>query len=433
MRSDSHFVARGFFVITVFGTCDVTQANAAGFYLQEQSAIASGRAYSGEVTDFGANTLWWNPAGIAGLEQNELDSSLSGIIPSSQVTDRGSTMGYSGRVSGVGGSHAVDDPAADGILGSGAIAVRLDDRWAVGLAISSPYSFVTQYPSDSWTRYAALTSRLTTIDIQPTLAWRPWSWLGLGIGPNVEYMVTSLSNALPNLSPLQPDGQQTLHGDGWNVGFNAGLQLHPSDTLTVGIAYRSDVEHRISGKLDVSGLVGPLAVIDERADAGADFETPWAATFGLRWQATDRLVLEAQSVLQGWSVFDAIRITSPIDTKTLESYRNTLNLAVGADLRVRRGWTMRAGIQYDPTPTSGASRDPRVPDGNRWLFSAGTSIQATTRLAVDAAFGYLDVRRVSIMRDATAYAGTPAVLPIALQGQVTASGVVLALGTRLQF
>jgi long-chain fatty acid transport protein len=42
-------------------------ALAGGFYLQDQSTKASGRAFSGEVADTGAESLWWNPASIAGM------------------------------------------------------------------------------------------------------------------------------------------------------------------------------------------------------------------------------------------------------------------------------------------------------------------------------------------------------------------------------
>jgi len=45
-----------------------TPAFAGAFYLQDQSAKATGRAYSGEVAYTGAESLWWNPASIAGME-----------------------------------------------------------------------------------------------------------------------------------------------------------------------------------------------------------------------------------------------------------------------------------------------------------------------------------------------------------------------------
>ena len=43
------------------------QAHAAAFYLQEQSTVAVGRAFSGEVSEQGAQQQWWNPAAIGGI------------------------------------------------------------------------------------------------------------------------------------------------------------------------------------------------------------------------------------------------------------------------------------------------------------------------------------------------------------------------------
>lgn len=412
----------------------VGDARAAGFYLQDQSIKGGGRAYSGEAADMGAESLWWNPASIAGIERSESYSGVSGIFVNSKVTDHGSTIGHLGsRTTAVGGNDRVDNPVSNAVLPSGAFAYRINGQWAVGMSITSPFSFVTKYPGNSWTRYTALTSRLTTIDLQPTLAWRPTSWLGIGVGPNIEYTVAALSNALPNLFAGQPDGQQTLHGNGWNVGYNVGIQLHLTDRLVFGAAYRSRVKHELSGKLDVSGLTGLLAGQNLRADAGANFTTPWAATFGLRWQATDRLTLNAQTVRQGWSTFDAIYVTSPLKTQTNEAYRDTLNGAFGIDYQVTPGWVMRTGVQYDPTPTPGPTRDARVPDANRWLFSVGTSVLVSKRLSVDASVTYIDFQNTAINRNATAYGGTRVQVPVGLRGTVDASAVVAGIGTRLWF
>lgn len=49
------------------------EANAGGFYLQEQSVKANGRAWSGEVSGTGApSRLWWNPAAIGGISNMEM-------------------------------------------------------------------------------------------------------------------------------------------------------------------------------------------------------------------------------------------------------------------------------------------------------------------------------------------------------------------------
>ncbi len=408
---------------------------ASGFYLQDQSARGTGRAYSGEAADQGADSLWWNPASIAGIERSEIDSNLAGILIWSKAEDRGSTINRFGRVFPVGGSGSSSHVVANGLLPSTAAALRLNDSLSVGLAVTSPFSFITQYETASWARYAALTSRLQTIDIQPSLAWRPTSWLGLGAGPNIEHTLAALSSALPNLSPLQGDGTETLHGEGWNVGYNVGLQLHLlDDRLTFGASYRSRIEHSLHGQLDVVGLTGFLAGQNFHAgNARASFTTPWAATFGVRYRATRRLTLDAQVVHTGWSEFDAVRITRPVNATTPEGYGDVTSGAIGVDYAMTPRWILRAGVQYDPTPTPDGARDPRVPDADRVLLALGTTVSVTPRLAVDAGVSYLDAGFSHIDRNASAYVGTPLSTPIRLRGEVKASGLILALGTRLQF
>ena len=407
---------------------------ASGFYLQDQSARGTGRAYSGEAADQGADSLWWNPASIAGLQSSEIDSSLTGILIWSKAKDQGSTIDRFGQVAPVGGGNTTG-VVNNGVLPSTAVALRLDDRWAIGLAVTSPFSFITQYDDASWARYAGLTSRLETIDLQPTLAWRPTSWLGIGGGPNIERTLAALSSALPNLSPLQPDGTETYHGDGWNVGYNLGFQLHLlDDRLTFGAAYRSRIEHSLDGHLAVVGLSGFLAGQDFAAgDAKASFTTPWAATFGLRFRATRRLTLDAQLVRTGWSEFDSVRITYPIGSTTPENYHDVTSGAIGLDYAMTPRWIVRAGVQYDPTPTPDGGRDPRIPDANRVLLALGTSLDVTRYLTVDASALYLDVAPSHIDRNASAYAGTPVSTPVQLQGVVNTNGLVLALGTHLRF
>ncbi len=407
---------------------------ASGFYLQDQSARGTGRAYSGEAADQGADSMWWNPASIAGIQQSEVDSNIAGILLWSKAKDEGSTIDRFGQTAPVGGGNS-SGVINNGVLPSTAIALRLGDRWAVGLAVTSPFSFITQYDTSSWARYAALTSRLETIDLQPTLAWRPTSWLGIGGGPNIERTLTALSSALPNLSPLQPDGTETYHGDGWNVGYNVGFQLHLlDDRLTFGAAYRSRIEHSLDGHLDVTGLTGFLAGQDFAAGhAKASFTTPWAATFGIRFRATPRLTLDAQLVRTGWSEFDTVRITYPISATMPENYHDVTSGAIGMDYALTPRWVVRAGVQYDPTPTPDGARDPRIPDANRVLIALGTSVDVTRNLAIDASALYLDAGPSNINRNASAYAGTPVSTPVQLRGQVNGNGVVLALGTRLRF
>src|SRR5579875_1877284 len=70
------------------------QASAAGFYLEDQSTKASGRAFSGEASDLGSESLWFNPASIAGIQSNEISSGFTAILVDSTITNRGSSITY---------------------------------------------------------------------------------------------------------------------------------------------------------------------------------------------------------------------------------------------------------------------------------------------------------------------------------------------------
>ena len=412
------------------------QARAAGFYLEDQSTKGSGRAFSGEASDFGSESMFYNPAAIAGLTGLEFSNGATAILAQAKVTDTGSTITRPGQpATSVGGAPRDYNPVEPGVIPASAVAYGgLPYNLSVGLSVTSPFSFATKYDPGAFTRYTADTTRLTTIDIQPTIAWRPVKWIGIGAGPVIEHSTAVFSSAAPNLTPGEADGFEYLHGDGWNAGYTVGAQIHPSDRVTVGLSYRSKIDHTLSGGVTVSGLTGLLVLggADFSEAAKARFTTPWTATFGVRWKVTDKLTLEGQGVRFGWSEFSQITLPPPVPN-AIENYHDTTSGAVGLDYDVSPRWTMRAGVQYDPTPTPDIGRDARVPDGDRYLFALGSSYKVTRRLVLDAAISYVDFQDAHINRDATAYGGTIAVTPISIQGDVEASAVTMSLGSRFYF
>lgn len=411
-------------------------AFAGGFYLQEQSVKGLGRAYSGEASDTGAESLWWNPAAIAQVQGVEVVSGAHAVLTSVKDYDSGSTISRPGQATRpVGGDPRVDDPVLFGVVPNGDAAWRINDHLAVGLAISSPFNFITKNPTSSWARYEGEKSLLFNLDFQPTIAVHLNRFFDLGAGLDIQYIDATLTNAVPNLSPLLPDGQQSLSGDGWDLGYVVGAQLHPNDRLTFGLSYRSGIKHDLSGTLQLSALQGtPAAVNVTDPNATANFRTPWIATLGARWRATDRLALSAQVQHFGWSDFDTIKVASVAGASSVpQNYRDTTNVGVGADYDVTRRWTVRAGVQYDPTPTPDVGRTVRVPDSDRFLFTAGTTIRATPRLSLDLAAGYIDFEGAHVSSRADAFAGTAAYTPVNIQGDVSGEGVLLSAGARMSF
>ena len=425
----------------LFAIAAASQASAAGFYLEDQSTKGSGRAFSGEASDMGAASIWYNPAAIAGIEQSEIEGSITPILVDARVSNSNSTITQGGVTRPVGGQPNAFKPVELGVIPASAMAYRINSQWSVGLSITSPFSFATKYDDgDVFSRYSGLTTRLTTIDVQPTIAWRPIRWIGIGGGANVEYTNAVLTQALPQLTPGLPDGNLDLHGNNYAVGYNVGVQLHPTDAVTVGLAYRSKIEHTLSGLYKIQGLQGLLSLANTTGPgtaATASFNTPWSATFGVRWKVTDKLIVEGQGVRFGWSEFQDIALSTPSNVlpNQVENYHDTTSGAVGAEYALTKKLTLRAGIQYDPTPTTNGFRDARVPDGDRFLFAGGYSFRVSPHLVLDGAVSYIDFIPSHINQTVDQYANVSPLIgtPINTQGEVHANAETLSVGSHFYF
>ncbi|MFN3388219.1 MAG: OmpP1/FadL family transporter [Allosphingosinicella sp.] len=427
--------------LLLFGTAAALQliasapASAGGFYLQEQSVRGWGRANSGEVADTGAGSLWWNPAAIGGIDGHEATFGLTGVLPSGRVSNDGTLIDRPGAAPApVGGQQTMRDPVLKGALPTNAAALRISDRIALGLAVSSPFSFTTDYDEDGWQRYSTIRTRLITIDLQPSVAVQATDWLSLGAGLNLEYSDAYLSSALPNLAPGSEDGKFILKGKGWDLGWSAGLQLRPAERLTIGLAYKSAVKHHLKGSVEIRGLAGPLAARNLEAPTTVDFTTPWQLIAGARAGVTERTTLNVQVVHFGWSEFGRLDLGAPLNSFIPQGYKDTWSFAFGVDQRMSEALTLRAGIQFDGTPTRDIRRDPRVPDADRVTYAAGGSLRVSHRLTLEGAASLTDFESSVITRDEIFYAGTPAQTEVLSNGRASNQrALVLSLGGRMEF
>lgn len=408
------------------------RAAAASFYLQDQSVKGLGRAYSGEVADQGAESLWWNPAAIA-RGPNEIYVGENSILTSATVNDRGSNILYPGHTSAgaVGGDPSTFNPVEFGVVPNGAVAYHLGDRFAVGLSTAAPYDFTTNYSPASFARYNSLKSRLTTIDIAATGAMKVTDWLDLGVSVNTEYTSANLGNALPGLTPGSADSQQDLRGDGWNVGYTVGGQAH-FGAWEFGASYKSAMDHDLSGVASISPLIGATAANTiTLSGVKAHFTTPWIATIGARYHLTPQLTLDVQGERFGWSEFKAIDYTVLGTANAVpENYRDTTSGAIGAEYALNARVTFRAGVAYDQSPLNPTYRDTRVPDGDRWLYTLGVSAKVRPNLTLDASGGYVQFRGAFVNNTTAFNGGTTIVNELASVG---ANAKILSLGMRYNF
>ncbi|WP_428154186.1 OmpP1/FadL family transporter [Brevundimonas sp.] len=423
-------------------------AMAGSFYVQEQSTRAQGRANAGVGADKGVQSLWWNPAAIAGA-QREVYLGAHGLILDSDVDDRGSSLTYNvplprfgvaSRTVPVNGDPHVHEVVESGIVPNFAVSMPIGDRFNVGLAVQAPYNFTTKYEPTDFARYDALTSELRSANVSLVAAMTVTDWLDLGVGFDAQYAKATLSSALPNISAAvlaadyavspSTDGRNQLEGDGWDYGWNAGAQMH-FGKLDLGLSYRSKIEHELEGSVNISGLTGVLAGANVSADGGASFTTPWYATVSARYAVNDRLTLNAQVNQIGWSEFDAIRVAYTGGGSTIvQDYDDVTTGAVGFDYKIDPSMTFRAGLGYDPTPTSDDHRTARIPDGDRWLYAAGLS-KTVGSMTFDGAVTYIDIDTATINDTRDVY-GNGLVISN-LRGESQGSGVGFSMGATWAF
>ena len=281
---------------------------AGSFQLSEQSVSSLGTAFAGGAASAeDVSTLFFNPAGLSLLDQSEFQMGLHAIIPSDEFANRGSRYNLPGTpfnglpVTGTNdGNAGVSHILGNMYLSQPILRQSEFGDFTVGVGVTSPFGLETDYSPDWVGRYAALRTKLLTLDIQPTVAWR-YDRFSIGAGLDIQYASARLTQAidfgLAAQSPLGQffaalpaalaaqgvpaaqipgiiaatrtayanagfvpggrDGVTEITGDDWDYGFTIGAMLEyrkkgegEDDFLQdgrIGVSYRSKIDHTLEG------------------------------------------------------------------------------------------------------------------------------------------------------------------------------------------
>jgi long-chain fatty acid transport protein len=387
------------FALAGFGLSGPAGAN--GFSLPVQDALQVGRANAGAVAAASdASTAYHNPAGMTELEGEEMLAGATVVYAGYNVSDRNSTATTPGTggtpldLAGKNGHPLTVEPVPTLFYARPLTDER--DFW-FGLALTSPWGLGVDYDDDWFGRYDSIETRLTTVNLSPSVAYRVTDWLSVGGGVNVEYADAKLSSALPNtLAPGGPtaatDGTNKFTGDSFAAGFNVGVLFKPWTHTQIGVHYRSAVQHDLSGKVKVSNLSGALSGGNGRSDADVKLNEPDVASFGIVHEAMPGTTLFAEAQWFNWSRFQELRVKfsdDQPDSVRTQDWKDTWSFYGGIEQRLFDGWTLRGGAGYEPTPTVDGFRNTSLPDGDRLRVAVGASYDWSDKLRID--FGYAHV------------------------------------------
>jgi long-chain fatty acid transport protein len=230
-------------IINLGLVCSVFTASAvqaSGFALIEQSASAQGLSYAGAaIMQDDASVMWFNPAQMTQIQDRQLIGAVHFISPKVKFVDQGT---------GTGGGNS--DGGNLGIVPNFYWKSQVNDLH-LGLGINVPYGQHLDY-GESWVgRYHATETNLTTLQINPNIAYQFNQAWSVGFGLNAQYVDVLLAQKINQSLLGQPDGNAEVTGDNWAYGYNFGLSYHPENAIQVGFSYRSGFSHKVKGKVRV--------------------------------------------------------------------------------------------------------------------------------------------------------------------------------------
>jgi long-chain fatty acid transport protein len=351
----------------------VCNAAANGFGLLDQDAFATGRGDAFVATADNASAIYYNPAGITQLTNSNVRAGLNSIYyePTYQPPNSGRTY-YSSA------NFAYLPQLFYTYTAKGA-------PLSCGLGIYAPYGGNMSWPEDTGFRSVAISGSLKYITINPVVAVKLLPGLSVGGGAMFNYGNISMYQGLRRFaSPLTNFFNFT--GNGWSVGYNAGILWQPIAELSFGATFRSSASLNFQGNTDFQLVGGGYNTPAQRA-ASASFTFPLTTIFGVSYRPTPKWNLELDANYTGWNSFDTVTIEQSPPPVNRPFHQNIpVNLdwqaswvfEFGVTRYFDNGWHVSGGYVYNENSVPDTYYTPLAADLNRDFFSLGVGFQGKT-------------------------------------------------------
>jgi long-chain fatty acid transport protein len=361
-------------VFTGYAVLLVTQSiQAAGFYISEVGTPGSlGTAgVANPVNTFSADSSWTNPAGMTGLQQDEMLAGMQLLVPkiefdSSVAEAGGSDGGNAGNIAAIPAFFMVK---------------KISDRVRLGFSVVAPQGGAMNYGDDFVGRYGATKVALAAIGGSPSIAYKVNDRLSLGAGVSIIYTAFEESIAIDQ-GPL-PDGKVKFDNLD-DLGYQpfAGLTYYLSDDLMLGLVYRAQMDVNLNGDLNFRSLAIPTPPANK---IELDWDNPQLLKAGLRYEFAPGKQLMFSADWEDWSAFskNQLAITGGVvnPTGVLErNFKDTWSAGVAfVDMSNKtRGYSV--GFSYDSSPVSNKDRTIDLPFDETYKLSAAYAWKGSKQL-----------------------------------------------------
>ncbi len=445
---------------------------AGGFSTPTYGAPGWGRAFGGgSLFKNDPSAAYNNPAAMAFIDQNVAQMTVD--YARIKMKFKGDVYDYQGNPATTAPYPDFDNKTlltGDGGEGgftawlpTGFLVMPINDRFAFGLSQVVPLGMRSTWDEGWKGQDFAVDTKIETVGLTGSLSFKVNEQFSLGLGAIVQHSKGFVSQNLnlsgaAGMSPFlggAPSGigsnLMRVKVDNTSVGWFTGVTWKPTEQDTLGVNYHAKIKNKMEGKYNIrtdelgrlyTDASGGISVIElaypglklhpEGANASTQLDVP--ATVGLDWvhEFNDRFTLGASALWTQWSSFKDLTLKS--DGNVLVSipykYKDAMMYSLGGDYKFTDQLTLRAGVAYDETPTRGSTRDPRIPDNDRWFTSLGFGydIKAIPGLTIDGAYSRQFVKEAKLRTVNQDRLGGSRI-----DGKVESSGEVVSLSATYHF
>lgn len=361
-------------------------AGAAGFALLEQNASGLGTAYAGTAAVAeDASTIFFNPAGMTLLPGAQVVIGGSGIYVNSEFDGDGSAAPPFTAL----GNETGGNLGGWALVPAAYFSMPVGERLAIGVGVGAPFGLKTEYEDDWVGRYQGIKSDLTTINVNPSIAFKLTDAIHLGAGANWQQADAELTNAV--FAGALGEGETKLEADDDAWGWNVGALFVVGTDMRIGLSYRSSIEYTLEG--DVSTQASGVAVPGANFDAEADIEFPDSAILSVTQMFGDKWQLLGDVQYTHWSTVDDVDVINQDTDATADTlvfdFDNAWRIALGLQYFMNERWTLKFGAAWDESPVNDDNRTVRLPDSDRYWISAGAKWRFAKSAALDVGYAHL--------------------------------------------
>jgi long-chain fatty acid transport protein len=385
---------------------------AAGFALFEQGAKANAVGGAFVATADDPSAMFFNPAGNAFVDRFTLEGGGFAIIRPTAEIDGLSPYpgaGYEAEMSNV--LYAIGH-------GYGVLPLSKDVKLAVGFWTPNGLGVPWDNPDTFAGRYINQRVDLRQAAVSAQLAVKLSDWLAIGGGPELRFTDVKLSRNVAAVNPFTQRVVDIAHlsvvseGTPVKVGFAAGLLVKPCERLRFGVSYHSHMDVDLEGPADFGQIptgnpqfdaaVKQALPFGKGARARTTIQFPSLTMFGIAYDVTPNLTLEADGNYTTWKVFDqtVLQIDGLPDTTLPHGWENTWTVRAGLTYRMGSSW-VAGGFIYDQTPQPDADTGPFLPDGNRTgaTIGAGIAFSKNFEFQISSLFLWFHERTITTNKD----------------------------------